>query len=729
MGENNSKIEKLNFWRLIEKVSIEIPIIQRSYAQGRESQRKIRDNFLGALYDALTKESVELDFVYGSEKGDTYQPLDGQQRLTTLFLLHWYIAVKENKADDFKKRLEKHDEKTIRRKFSYQTRVSSLEFCNELIANRMALNELLPSDKDPEGISKNNELSKTIMNSKWFIPSWKKDPTISAMLIMLDAIHLKFNVPEEFWERLIDEKNPSITFLNIILEKYGLSDDLYIKMNARGKSITEFEDFKSQFEKYIEKNKFEEEIADKEERFAQKIDTVWTDLFWQYREKQEEQENDTSDTEKEEQKENSFIIDNKFINFIAGAAINYYAEKQEIAENVRKELTEKNENKNIKDDAAKKERIERRIQRLANNSAEIIPEDFPAKEAFQYLKDCFNKYSEKTEEYIYAELKPDLPLWNYLNDSLFKDFIKYSKPEYKPRILFYAQTVYLFETNNINEYFSDWMRVVRNIVENTIIEQPSAFISVVKLVNELSKGCKDIYAYLAANEVSSGYAKEQVKEEVEKAKIITANPLKNKQIIHKTEDTNFCKGKINFALYCADYDIDKNPDVTSFDPVKLEKINKVLNEHLSKDNVTNDFRRAFFTIKNNDFYTYWGSFLWAVMAPKRTIITGISDLKVYFTNKEKNYTAYFKELILRLSEKDINTIISEYISTPDFAKLPEWKKIIIREEGILDKSKKHYIAIKYDDSCCWLIPGTRVANDDSGIHQLIKIPKDNEKGA
>jgi hypothetical protein len=727
MSDTNSNFERLSFWQLISKVNIEIPIIQRGYAQGREGQQKVRDKFLEALYNALTKEPkepVELDFVYGSKTNRAFQPLDGQQRLTTLFLLHWYIATKENKTGDFKKQLEFPNEKSeiIGIKFNYKTRISSLEFCNELTVNRIVFGNLLPSDRDEEGKSKNNELSKTIKNSPWFVSSWEKDPTIAAMLIMLDAIHLNFKGTNKLWEKLIDEKEPFITFLNIILENFGLSDDLYIKMNARGKPLTEFENFKSQFEKYIESEntKFEKKITNPEEQFAHKIDTVWMDLFWQYR---EEQEDDSSDIDNEEEEDNSYNIDDKIINFISGVAINYYAEKQEISENVRKELSDKG--KSNTDDAIKRERIEQRIQQLANNSTEIIPEDFPTTGAFQYLIDCFNKYSEKqNDEYKYSELKLVLPLWHYFNDSPFKDFIKFSKPEYKPRILFYAQTVYLLKGNNINEYFSDWMRVVRNIVENTTIEQPNAFISAVNLVQELSDGCQDIYTYLVNKGVSSRYAKEQVKEEVEKAKIIKAN-IKNKKIILKTEDTNFCKGKIDFALYCIDYDIDKKHNVSSFDPDKLEKIYNVLNEHLSEEDVTNDFRRAFFTIKNNDFYDYWPSYLHAVKSPKRAIITNVNDLKDYFATRGKdncnisnNNIAYFKKLILQLSEKDIDTLINDYISTPDFTELPNWKKRIIKEKGLLDHSIKHYIAIKEDNSCCWLIPGSKVANDNNGRKKL-----------
>ena len=149
MSENNTKFEKLSFFQLLVKESIVIPIIERGYAQGRESQRKIRNNFLDALYKALTlepKKPVELDFIYGSRSKDTYQPLDGQQRLTTLFLFHWYIAVKESKADDFKKRLEK--------RFSFETRISSLEFCTDLIKKSIEFSNLLNSNTDDEGITK-----------------------------------------------------------------------------------------------------------------------------------------------------------------------------------------------------------------------------------------------------------------------------------------------------------------------------------------------------------------------------------------------------------------------------------------------------------------------------------------------------------------------------------------------------------------------------------------------
>ena len=62
---------------------------------------------------------------------------------------------------------------------------------------------------------------------------------------MLDAIHLKFTDKKDFFNRLIDKENPIITFLFLNLKEFKLTDDLYIKMNARGMPLTTFENFKT----------------------------------------------------------------------------------------------------------------------------------------------------------------------------------------------------------------------------------------------------------------------------------------------------------------------------------------------------------------------------------------------------------------------------------------------------------------------------------------------------
>lgn len=72
--------------------NITIPIIQRDYAQGRDENKDLRKEFIDKLFQHLeSKQKLKLDFIYGSinpTNENSFLPLDGQQRLTTLYLLH-----------------------------------------------------------------------------------------------------------------------------------------------------------------------------------------------------------------------------------------------------------------------------------------------------------------------------------------------------------------------------------------------------------------------------------------------------------------------------------------------------------------------------------------------------------------------------------------------------------------------------------------------------------------
>jgi hypothetical protein len=236
---------------------IEIPIIQRDYAQGRINDEvgRIRDRFLDALFQSIkNNKHITLDFVYGDvSKEGVLTPLDGQQRLTTLFLLHWYIAKKE-KLDALELEFLSH--------FSYATRFSSRDFCQELV-------KYSPDFKQ-------DKLSRAIKDQAWYPYEWKNDPTIQSMLVMIDAIHEKFSNQLDLWKSLVIEKNISFYFLP--LNEMGLTDDLYIKMNSRGKPLTPFEHFKAEFEEII---KHDSEELSKE--INHKFDIKWTDMLFPFR--------------------------------------------------------------------------------------------------------------------------------------------------------------------------------------------------------------------------------------------------------------------------------------------------------------------------------------------------------------------------------------------------------------------------------------------------------------
>ena len=296
---NNTKA--ISFWNFLKENTIEIPIIQRDYAQGRLGKENLRKTFLGDLKRAL-KDNIEmkLDFVYGSVEGGTLNPLDGQQRLTTLWLLHWYIALRAGVLNE--------ENCKIFQRFTYEIRISSREFCKNLC--------------NPKYFEKfdGNDIVGFITKQTWFYSAWKQDPTIQSMLRMLggtkindkngddiiDGIEELFDCPSEcdiikntkclllrvfhkYWNKLTSDDCP-IVFFHLPLQDFGLSDDLYIKMNARGKQLTSFENFKADLIGYITKQS-ENEQAEWKELLAPesgipiKLDTDWTDIFWKNKSK------------------------------------------------------------------------------------------------------------------------------------------------------------------------------------------------------------------------------------------------------------------------------------------------------------------------------------------------------------------------------------------------------------------------------------------------------------
>ncbi len=235
---------------------IEIPMIQRDYAQGRKSPDvdRIRKRFLSSIYSALTENKpLKLDFVYGDiNENKVLTPLDGQQRLTTLFLLHWYIA-RHEEIEASKIEFLHH--------FSYETRFSARTFCQHLV------------DYTPDfSVGK---LSEDIIDQSWMPLDWKNDPTINAMLNMLDDIHKMFRETSGLWPLLEDG---CIGFYFLSVKDMGLTDELYVKMNSRGKPLTEFEHFKAEWEGCMQK--IDADVAD---RISRKIDLSWTDILWPYK--------------------------------------------------------------------------------------------------------------------------------------------------------------------------------------------------------------------------------------------------------------------------------------------------------------------------------------------------------------------------------------------------------------------------------------------------------------
>ncbi len=256
---------KQSFWQLLETQAIAIPMLQRDYAQGRPgaATTEIRREFVRVLRAAFAAggkpgQPVGLDFVYGTCAPDaqnrpTLTPLDGQQRLTTLFLLHWFLAAKAGS-----------DDRVTLGRFSYETRVSARAFCAALVQHQ-SLSGWQPTTQT---------VADYLADQPWFQLGWHRDATVRGMLTMLNELAHQFaDAPDGALEEL--KSAAAVTFQFLDLGKHQLSDDLYVRMNARGKPLTPFEHWKAQFDEHLT-----EHHVDKARAFAEKLDGDWTDFFW-----------------------------------------------------------------------------------------------------------------------------------------------------------------------------------------------------------------------------------------------------------------------------------------------------------------------------------------------------------------------------------------------------------------------------------------------------------------
>lgn len=260
----------MTFLELLSRYGkIEIPRIQRNYAQGRENETIVRNSFLNDLVNVLNSNDANicLDFIYGSElnyedikkeEKKKFIPVDGQQRLTTLYLLYWYVnnCLAKGKNEKVNKELKK---------FTYETRDSSKSFCKNLIEK--GINQNTNKDK----------ISEKIQTQIWYLLDWNMDPTIKAMLIMLDEIERRLSDKKINKENIINNtiENEKIYFYSIEIDNFGSADEIYIKMNSRGKELTLFENFKSKLEKYIE-SLYDESL----DTYSSNIDNKWLNYFW-----------------------------------------------------------------------------------------------------------------------------------------------------------------------------------------------------------------------------------------------------------------------------------------------------------------------------------------------------------------------------------------------------------------------------------------------------------------
>ena len=720
--QSNTNATEESFWSMLCKgFDIYIPRIQRDYAQGRldGAARLIRERFVDDIFNCLKNNPMDggildVNFIYGNIElnGDSkrFIPIDGQQRLTTLFLLHWYFALYSGKIEtaEIKNRLLQ---------FQYETRNVTGKFCKNITEYvRVNLKEL-PDDDEA--------LSKVIKNYYWFFSDFENDSSVRGMLVMLDAIHnktmayYKSGVDLDNIFNLLTSDNAPIRFLYLNIDDVGLTDSIYIKMNARGKALTHFENFKAQLRNYLSED---ENFANE---FIDNINGQWSYFFWnkEYRRtiKDPETGNEISET----------VFDSQMMKFFRFVMMmNYFT-------GVDDSVTVNN-TKNIRDS----------LKRLLQESDYLFTSRL-FKDGFQNVYslnspkpvlniDSFRKINKLLN--ILSKRQRDTGGISFINKGEYeKEFIKEKEAFQKligvsndrslnneELVILYAECAFLIKyaasDNSFNKEveLNRWVRLVSNLVKPTLNLQLDVLFGMIRAVEQIvnSGNALDCDRYMAKllrrnyrKSYLSTFTETQVVEESIKSILMGIDPVWKKAVI-ESENT-FLDGQtgalFKFAGIVDEYELQirKYEDSNINDEFLADKaqilsgVNANIKFYLDFMNYLKKFEMLFDNngvkreLEENSLFRrallcYGGnnSYMLPVGKPVQCFLDN-TDRDYSFKRLLRDDNGGKRDLLKQLMDDiDLNRPISEQlqeiISQKTFNEEDRWKRYIVSMPEILD---------------------------------------------
>jgi hypothetical protein len=686
--------ERMSFIQLIEKYNVVVPVIQRDYAQGRTTEKptEVRKGFVSNLISYLQApegEIHDLDFVYGTVVDNEFIPLDGQQRLTTLFLLHLYVASKGGKYNEFVELMKRDG----RCRFEYKTRQSSTMFCERLLTEQV----ILPNCNTEEGDINNTfaTLQEKIKDQGWFFLSWLNDPTIAGMLVMLDEMDSQFSEMKDFdfsqaYERLIGDNAP-VTFQMLPLNGYNRTDDLYIKLNARGIHLSDFENFKARLEDWMKDVLADDRLLGD---FKEKVDGKWNDYLWQFR-------NGKDNTD--------HIMENLFRNFIAYC----YRPIQKDGQSNDAFIKQVNETMSyLLEQNGKKMRFS--FSRYSE--LEVMPKENKLgheKPLMEKVISFFNIYC-----------SPVKYNGNWLDiDNFVKNGMIDSAASYSQRLRLYAYMQYCNTHLAIdNDDINQWMRLIRNLDCATDIDTAGNFYKAIVSIDDMLEQIGDgkVQGWLATmsddeTKKVKFFRNRQVKEECIKARLLIRETEVGGEDIKKAvelgDSDDYFKGQIGFALeFAGAYDHFANDTIKEMQRDEIEKIGKNLNDYIKKtkrvkellenENKTSSsvkeprlFERALLSL---------GMYLRRNSANRYNFCNSLGDpynsLKtLLFVEDDNKYCRdIFKEMLDNINCDNINDNLQRIIDERNNNSIPEWRKLLIDNPSLIDYCRHGFIYIEGD---------------------------------
>ncbi|KIQ22465.1 hypothetical protein RT99_09865 [Flavobacterium sp. MEB061] len=198
---------------------------------------------------------------YGSASKDRdLYLIDGQQRFTTIFLLLFYFAIKENRERDFVNLFNINISKGSLG-FDYRVRNLTHHFFVELFSHTQTIEDLLD-----------------VRNKTWFLNNFSLDVTIRSIVGDEDRYSIFQKFDEKFkssTDKYFDYIKSKIKFWHFKTEETSQGEELYITMNSRGQQLADNESIRAKL--------FDSDIVRNNPLVWSEKWEKWQDFFWKNR--------------------------------------------------------------------------------------------------------------------------------------------------------------------------------------------------------------------------------------------------------------------------------------------------------------------------------------------------------------------------------------------------------------------------------------------------------------
>lgn len=730
-------MEVKTFYSLINEHVIEVPIIQREYAQGRTSARvtTIRKRFVKDLVNCVkTNESIHLGFIYGKIEGkdkqrrkqlnfdavssilqavkvyaDTLElqidpnvkesngeliqntqlkfiPLDGQQRLTTLYLLYWYLYLKEAQVS---KNYWIHN-------FNYTNRKSTMDFLKVIndSANFKAI-------RDRKGESVN--IKSAIKESSFYLQKWNKDKTVVGMLEMLQAIEYELNEDKDFCIEKLVLEDLQFQFDFMDLDALNQTNELYVKMNSRGKQLTNYEHFKS----WLQNQHSESDDNEWFDEFWRNLDNKWLNFFWQKID---------ADFNR---------LDDFYFNFLKNLALMHSIASnpniplesfKKLIELVRNDKTYNSNNvAYISFDKFYLQWIEEKVE------GEIILKEEKEffifnKETLKFIEKSFNTLinaDSNPENYSYLDNVLCKPFFDKPITSLFFDTAEFT-PSQPDTILYYAYVSLLNRHDNkSNDDLREWLRFNRNLIYNTLIQGYEDFYKALQqvsyLISHFDNFNQDLLNDLVQN---SFFDTSQFREEKLKAKLINSEETWYNPIIN-AENQHYFQGQIKFLIDFSKVDDD---DDDNFDLHLFSKYSEGASNLFSKKiRLSDKFVLQGAMLYQGDYLPRYKSNYLFCIGNAGGLRTRNENWRLFFKGGKTNL---LKELINNLNgekitEKVLSKYIKQHLKTINYDEW-NWKNLFLKYPEAISYCNQGFIKW-YSENDIRLLPKTNVGGNHAEL--------------